>query len=198
LIPRPETEHLIETVLALSLPEKARVLDLGTGTGAIALALAVENRAWQIDGLDFSEDAIALAKQNSRLNDLGQVCFFQSDWFQALDSALGREARFDLIVTNPPYVDPESPCLDQGDVRFEPKSALVAGNKGMADIEFIISEAIAHLKPEGWLVLEHGFDQMSLVQDCFRQHGYRHIDTPYDLAGLPRVSYAQCSIKPSL
>lgn len=204
LIPRPETELLIEQALQLGLPENARVLDLGTGTGAIALALASERPDWHIQAVDFSDKAVALAQKNRDRHSLTNVEIFRSNWFASVRvEKLGSESNvtnstltpifpiFDLIVSNPPYIDPESHHLNQGDLRFEPQSALVADNSGMADIEQIVSEASNYLNPEGWLILEHGFDQEQRVQDCFIKAGFQQIQTIKDLAGLPRVTLGQ-------
>lgn len=184
LIPRPETEILVEQALQLDLPEGANVLDLGTGTGAIALALASEKPKWSIQACDFSEDAVTLANRNKQANGIGNVEIFQSDWF----SNIRPENQFELIVSNPPYVDSESHYLNEGDVRFEPRSALVAGNAGMADSELIISRSREHLTPQGWLMIEHGFDQQQRVQGCFAEAGFQKIKTLEDLASLPRVT----------
>lgn len=184
LIPRPETELLVEQALGLSLSETARVLDLGTGTGAIALALASQRPLWHIQAVDFSVEAVALAKRNRERTGLTNVDVFQSNWFEKL----GSESNFDLIVSNPPYIDPASHYLTEGDVRFEPRSALIADKSGMADIELISSQAVSHLAPNGWLMIEHGFDQQDRIQHCFTQSGLTQITTIKDLAGLPRVT----------
>ena len=137
LIPRADTETLIEWGLELSeiLPEQAKVIDLGTGTGAIALALAKENPSWQVQAVDLIPQAVELAKQNAEINNLNRVKIYQSSWFDQVDG------EFDLIVSNPPYIDPDDEHLSQGDVRFEPKSALVADNNGLADLELIADQA---------------------------------------------------------
>ena len=184
LIPRPDTEILVAHALQLELSENANVLDLGTGTGAIALALASENPGWQVQAVDSSAEAVALAQRNKALSQIANVEIFQSNWFQAL--AAGQY--FDLIVANPPYIDPENRCLGEGDVRFEPRSALTAGNQGMADIQLIASLARNYLCPDGWLLLEHGFDQQGQTQACFTEAGFAEINTCKDLAGLPRVT----------
>ena len=185
LIPRPETEILIELALQLSLPENPSVLDLGTGTGAIALALASEQPNWQIQAVDFSAQAVELAISNKRQADIGNVHIYQSDWFEKV------KGRFDLIVSNPPYVDPASHYLDEGDVRFEPRTALISGNEGMQDIAQITSRSGAYLKTDGWLLIEHGFDQQARVQACLKQTGFQNVRTRNDLAGWPRVTLGQ-------
>ena len=186
LIPRPETELLVEQALALGLDANSRCLDLGTGTGAIALALAVENPNWQIMGTDRVTEAVTLARSNQKLNGVENVSFSESHWFDNI-----KAQKFDIIVSNPPYVEPDSIYLQQGDVRFEPLSALIAEDNGMADIEHIIKVARDFLIPHGWLLLEHGFEQAGLVQECFRQHGYESIATVKDYAGLDRVTMAK-------
>ncbi|WP_166425533.1 peptide chain release factor N(5)-glutamine methyltransferase [Paraglaciecola sp. 20A4] len=183
LIPRPETELLVETVLALSLPQHATVLDLGTGTGAIALALASEKPEWQITGIDKSTEAVALAKQNAQLNNLPQVSFKQSDWF----SNIANET-FSLIVSNPPYVEDDSIYLRQGDVRFEPASALTSGPDGLNDIRLIIAKTQTYLAKEGWLVFEHGYQQAPGIQALFTKHGFEQIHSVNDLNGHPRIT----------
>ncbi|QHJ09817.1 Release factor glutamine methyltransferase [Paraglaciecola mesophila] len=183
LIPRPETELLVETALELSVNEPANVLDLGTGTGAIALAFATEKPHWQITGIDKNADAVALAKQNGQENKLPHVCFTQSDWFSNLPIA-----SFDLIVSNPPYVEQSSVYLHQGDVRFEPASALTSGEDGLNDIRFIIPNAIEYLAPNGWLVFEHGHLQAPGVQALLRENDFEQVRSVSDLNGHPRVT----------
>lgn len=187
LIPRADTETLIEWVLELSeqLPEKTKVIDLGTGTGAIALALAHEFPHWQVEGVDLIEQAVMLARSNAQLNNLAQVSFYQSRWFDQVSG------RFDLIVSNPPYIDPADEHLTQGDVRFEPKSALIAEKKGLADLEYIAKHSRDYLTPNGWLLMEHGFDQEQAVQDILRTLGYQQVLTRRDLAGHPRITGGQ-------
>jgi len=187
LIPRPDTEILVETILALSLPEAANILDLGTGTGAIALALASERAAWQVQASDFLAEVVALAKENAQAHQLNNVHIFQSNWFEAVG-----QQRFDLIVSNPPYIDPDDRHLNAGDVRFEPRSALTAEDKGLADLALIIAQAPDYLVSGGWLVLEHGFDQAVAVQNLFREQGYKAIQTKQDYGQQDRMTMARC------
>lgn len=184
LIPRPETEQLVEIALALGLPHDARVLDLGTGCGAIALALAVERPHWRITALDRSPAALEVARSNARDLGLGNVQFLCSDWF----AALGREVRFDLIVSNPPYVADGDPHLGRGDLRFEPRQALVGGSDGLVDVRRIIGDAPGHLRAGGWLWLEHGFDQATAVAAMLAAAGFGQVTLRRDLAGLERHS----------
>ncbi|MDF3933286.1 peptide chain release factor N(5)-glutamine methyltransferase [Pseudomonas citronellolis] len=183
LIPRPDTELLVETALQLVPARPARVLDLGTGTGAIALALACERLSWQVTGVDRIPEAVALAERNRERLRLGNVGFRQSHWF----SALGGE-RFALIVSNPPYIPGSDPHLQQGDVRFEPKSALVAGADGLDDIRLIIDQAPRHLEAGGWLLLEHGYDQAAAVRDLLGAGGFVDVESRRDLGGHERIS----------
>jgi len=190
LIPRPDTETLVEKALSLDLPNNAKILDLGTGTGAIALALASEQPNWQITAVDYSEQAVALAKRNQQKHTLNNVTVIQSDWFCSLPNQ-----QFDLIVSNPPYIDESDAHLRQGDVRFEPKSALVALDNGMADIKLIIEQARHYLAPNGYLLIEHGYQQALLLQEFFAQMAYSNILTVKDMAGCERVTMAQFQSK---
>lgn len=183
LIPRPDTELLVETALKAIDKPCARVLDLGTGTGAIALALASEHPAWQITGVDRVLAAVQLAEQNRQRLKLNNVSVLQSDWFENV----GRQ-RFDLIVTNPPYIDPEDCHLNKGDVRFEPRSALVSAKKGLADIEIIISGAKNHLAEGALLLIEHGSQQAQAVRGSLLNEGYKQVATQRDIAGHERLT----------
>ena len=186
LIPRPDTELLVETALALGPGGPARVLDLGTGTGAIALALACERPAWQVLGVDRVSEAVQLAERNRARLGLGNARFVESVWF----SALGGE-RFALIVGNPPYIAAEDRHLNEGDVRFEPASALVAGEDGLDDIRRIVAEAPEHLEAGGWLLLEHGYDQAEAVRALFAARGFAAVESRRDLGGHQRITLGQ-------
>lgn len=183
LIPRPDTELLVETALDLLPATPLEVLDLGTGTGAIALALASERPAWQVTGVDRVEEAVALAERNRQRLALGNAGFLLSHWFSAL---AGR--RYGLILSNPPYIRADDRHLAQGDVRFEPSSALVSGSDGLDDIRAIIQAAPEHLLPGGWLLLEHGFDQAGDVRRLLGDAGFAEVHSRRDLAGLERIS----------
>ncbi len=183
LIPRPDTECLVETALELMPATVQRVLDLGTGSGAIALALASERPAWQVTGVDRIAEAVALASANARRLGIANAAFSISDWFSALAGQ-----RFALIVANPPYLADDDPHLGRGDVRFEPRSALVAGDNGLADLRQLIDTALDYLEAGGWLLLEHGMAQGEAVREALQRAGYVDIATRVDLAGLPRVS----------
>ncbi len=186
LIPRPDTELLVETTLALLPATPLQVLDLGTGTGAIALALACERPAWQVTGVDRVAEAVALAQGNGTRLQLANARFAESCWFSAL---AGR--RFQLIASNPPYIAAADPHLSQGDVRFEPSSALVAGIDGLDDIRLIIEQAPEHLLAGGWLLLEHGFDQAEAVRELLVQRGFATVESRRDLGGHQRISLGQ-------
>ncbi len=200
LIPRPESELLVEVTLELLSDVSAecipavKIADLGTGTGAIALALASENSQWQVWGLENNKNALELAKKNQQQLDLPNVTLLLSDWFSALsekESFQKHAQQFNIIVSNPPYIDINDKHLQEGDVRFEPLSALVAHDHGLADIEIIIRQASAYLLQSGWLVFEHGNQQAEAVARCFKKYGFQCVFTRNDLAGHPRVTGAQ-------
>ncbi len=186
LIPRPETELLVETALELQLPPQSSVLDLGTGTGAIALALACERNDWNITALDFQPQAVALAEENRAAHKLDNVQIVQSNWFAALPAV-----KFDLIVSNPPYIENNDPHLSQGDVRFEPASALVSGAEGLDDLILLIGQSVAFLKPNGWLLVEHGYDQGPGVRALFTEAGFSAIETRNDYNQIDRITFGQ-------
>lgn len=184
LIPRADTELLVESALQLAdASSTLKVLDLGTGTGALALALASERPLWAVTGVDRIESAVALAQNNQRQLQLANVEFLSSHWFSALTAQ-----RYDLIVSNPPYIADNDPHLQQGDVRFEPLSALVSGPDGLDDIRLIIAQAPSYLTANGWLLLEHGFDQASAVRELLQQAGFIDVSSQRDLSGHQRIS----------
>ena len=183
LIPRPDTERLVEVALALPLQENASVLDLGTGTGAIALALASENPQWHVLGVDVAEEVMQLAQQNARDLDIGNAQFLQSNWFENI-----LPQQFDLIVSNPPYIADNDPHLLQGDVRFEPRRALVATQNGLAAIGEIANAAANYLRVGGWLLFEHGCAQAPAVRTLLSQLNYSDVSTWNDLSGKERVT----------
>ncbi|MEJ2591711.1 MAG: peptide chain release factor N(5)-glutamine methyltransferase [Candidatus Thiodiazotropha sp.] len=185
LIPRPETELLVERALQLlqSTP-KPRIADLGTGSGAIAIALASERPDAEIDAVERSQPALAVARDNACRLGYGNIRFLHGDWCEALPA--GR--RYDLILSNPPYIEADDAHLGQGDLPWEPASALVSGDDGLADIRQIAQQAWPRLTAGGWLLLEHGYRQAEAVSDILTEQGYQAIATHPDLAGQPRAS----------
>ena len=197
LIPRPDTETLVEAALARAGTPTGRLLDLGTGTGAIALAFASEKPDWQVVGVDVRPEAVALAADNARTLNITNATFLVSEWFSALRSSSPSESSpgspspgstFEIIVSNPPYIAADDPHLGQGDVRFEPRSALVAAADGMADLLHLITTAQAFLSPGGWLVLEHGYQQAPSVRQALKLAGYQSVESVQDMGGHERVT----------
>ena len=186
LIPRPDTELIVELSLE-RLPPRGRLLDMGTGSGAIAVACAHARRDASVTALDLSEDALAIARANAAANG-AQVRFLQSDWF----SAIGEE-RFELIASNPPYIAAGDEHLSQGDLRFEPVGALTDHADGLSALRIIIDGAPGHLVPDGWLLLEHGYDQAEAVRALLAARGFLDVQSWRDLAGIERVSGGRIS-----
>jgi [protein release factor]-glutamine N5-methyltransferase (EC 2.1.1.-) len=186
LIPRPDTECLVEQALARLPTAACSILDLGTGTGAIALALATERPDCSVTAVDVMPDAVTLAQRNVERLGLGNVTVLQSSWFSALENCL-----FALIVSNPPYIDENDPHLEQGDVRFEPLTALVAANEGLADLDHIVTTSRQHLLSGGWLLVEHGWTQGNAVRALFTNAGYRAVATCRDYGGNERLTLGQ-------
>lgn len=184
LIPRPDTELIVEKILNnhAELPAKS-LLDLGTGSGAIAVAIASERPQWNIIATDQSLNALQLAEKNALQHGINNIKFKPGNWFEAID-----DQRFDIIVSNPPYIAESDPHLNQGDVRFEPSSALVSGADGLNDIRLITQHARQHLNSNGMLIIEHGYDQKKAVHSIFEQAGFKDIQQHHDLAHQPRCT----------
>ena len=182
LIPRPDTELLVTLALD-KLKSNMLIADLGTGTGAIALSLAIEHPTARIIATDYSKAALDIAKQNAQNNNIYNVSFWQGSWLTAVaDNSL------DMIVSNPPYIEQNDPHLSQGDVRFEPMSALTSGVDGLDDIRIIIQQAHLRLKNSGWLLIEHGYHQAKQVQQLFHEAKFTEIASHQDCGGNDRVT----------
>lgn len=195
LIPRPDTEVLVEQALTRIPQGPCAVLDLGTGTGAIALALKSERPELDVWAVDRMADAAALARENSAALGL-PIEVRDGSWFEPLgEPDRDNTPRFAVIVSNPPYIDGADPHLEQGDVRFEPRSALVADDAGLADIRHIVAHAPAYLLPDGWLLLEHGWDQGEAVRQLLRDGGYREVATVRDYGDNDRVTLGLCPLR---
>jgi release factor glutamine methyltransferase len=186
LVPRPETELVVERALALATSPTANVADLGTGSGAIALALASERLQWQLTATDHSTAALAIAEQNSRALGLHNVRFVAGDWLAPLQGE-----RYALIASNPPYIAEGDAAMRDLALQHEPRTALCSGPEGLDALRTIIAGAADHLLPKGWLVLEHGADQAGAVARMLVAQGFTHVRSHADLAGLPRVTEAQ-------
>jgi release factor glutamine methyltransferase len=186
LVPRPETEILVERALKLGTAPTLRALDLGTGAGTIALALGHERPRWQVTGTDISEAALALARVNALALGTPQLEFLHGRWFEPLGGRI-----FDLIVSNPPYVAEDDPLLSQAPLSFEPRIALTPGVDALADLRRIVRQAPAHLARGGWLLLEHGTTQAGEVARELVVRGFRHVRSQRDLAGHERMTEAQ-------
>ena len=184
LIPRPDTETLVEAALA-KIPQDANfnILDLGTGTGALAVAIASQRHQAKVTAVDSSKAALEVATENSQTLNLKNVRLIKSDWFAQLQNE-----KFDLIVRNPPYIAENDGHLKQGDLRFEPITALASGEDGLNDIRRIIQEAPSYLNPNGWLMLEHGYDQAGRVAELLKQQGFNQVSHAPDLSGTLRVT----------
>lgn len=182
LIPRHDTELLVELALQ-RIPQCGRVLDLGTGSGAIALSIAHARPDAEVTAVDASSEAFNVAQENARRLNISNVRLLRSDWFSALPGE-----RFDLIVSNPPYIAASDAHLAQGDLRFEPRSALASGTDGLDDIRRIGAQAKTHLNEGGWLLFEHGYDQAERVRALLQQDGFNEVFSARDLAGIERVT----------
>ncbi|MFN3070017.1 MULTISPECIES: peptide chain release factor N(5)-glutamine methyltransferase [Serratia] len=186
LIPRPDTECLVELALERLPAAPCAILDLGTGTGAIALALASERPDCQLTGIDLQPEAVALAQHNAQKLAINNARFLQGSWFTPVAGQ-----KFALIASNPPYIDQADPHLGQGDVRFEPGTALVAADQGLADLATIVQQAADYLEPQGWLLLEHGWQQGESVRTLLNTEGFIAVATHRDYGGNDRVTLGQ-------
>ena len=189
LIPRADTEILIEKALSkINAHDLYEILDLGCGTGIIGITIALERPLSNVTLIDQSEHAIQNTKENQTLHQVTNVMIQKSDWFSALD-----QTRFDVILSNPPYLEDNDPHLSQG-LEDESLDALVSGPTGIEAIQYIIENAKNHIKPSGWLFIEHGYNQAIILKDLFEKNGYQHIENAKDIHGVHRVTFAQYSI----
>lgn len=186
LIPRPDSELIIElTLTQFPIDLKGKILDLGTGSGVLAITIALERPQLSVTACDRLENALEVARRNAQRLNTNEINFICSDWFSHIN-----DTDFDLVLSNPPYIAKEDPHLNQGDLRFEPRAALIAGNNGLKDIESLTDQSRFHLRPGGRLMIEHGYDQQPAVQDLFEKYGYHQTRTHHDLSGNPRVTSA--------
>ena len=189
LIPRADTEILIEKALSkINAHDHNEILDLGCGTGIIGITIALERSLSKVTLIDQSQHAIQNTKANQMLHQVTNTMIQKSDWFSTLD-----QTRFDVILSNPPYLEDNDPHLSQG-LEDEPLDALVSGPTGIEDIQYIIDNAKNHIKPSGWLFIEHGYNQAIILKDLFEKNGYQHIENANDIHGIHRVTFAQYSI----
>ena len=184
LIPRPDTELLVELALTHIPPgQPCQVLDLGTGSGAIAISIAKHRPLASVTAVDQSPDALAVARENAAALGAGNVTFVHSDWYGALTGK-----KFDVIVSNPPYIEANDAHLKQGDLRFEPLSALASGDDGLDSLRHIVGQAHEHLLPQGWLLFEHGYNQAGKCRALLIEHGFEQVESMRDLSGIERVT----------
>lgn len=189
LTPRADTETLIETALSkINAEDHFDILDLGCGTGIIGITIALERSLSNVTLIDQSEDAIQNTKENQILHQVSNIMIQKSDWYRSLD-----QTRFDVILSNPPYLEDNDPHLSQG-LEDEPLDALVSGPTGIEAIQYIIENAKNHIKPLGWLFIEHGYNQANILKDLFEKNGYQHIENAKDIHGVHRVTFGQYSI----
>ncbi|MEY3815546.1 MAG: Release factor glutamine methyltransferase [Pseudomonadota bacterium] len=189
LIPRADTEILIEKALSkINARDHTEILDLGCGTGVIGITIALERSLSKVTLIDQSQHAIQNTKANQMLHQVTNTMIQKSDWFSAL-----YQTKFDVILSNPPYLEDNDPHLSQG-LEDEPLDALVSGPTGIEAIQYIIENAKNHIKPSGWLFIEHGYNQAIILKDLFEKNGYQHIENATDIHGVQRVTFAQYSI----
>jgi len=184
LIPRPDTELLIELSLSILPDNKScKIIDLGTGSGVLAITIAAERPLATVIATDISPKALQIAQSNAEQLNAGNIRLQQSNWFDSV-----ADCDFDLVISNPPYITANDPHLQQGDVRFEPRSALISAENGLKDIRLLAEQARRHLKNSGYLMIEHGYNQQTEIQAIFKTLNYRHVATHQDLSGNPRVT----------